>query len=131
MDFCFFYYVIICNSGFACILTRIQSCLGHVNWNKFLNNRNKICFLVLLILNNRNRTEPNWNQLVWTGFGFKFFKIIMSVWLIFSCENRTENDHPYHIICLSMSHGPTLENSLYVTSNAIVKGNIWQSKEPV
>jgi hypothetical protein len=26
--FCFFYYVVICNSGFACMLNRIQSCPG-------------------------------------------------------------------------------------------------------
>jgi hypothetical protein len=38
---------------FACILWvdlfSFQLCLGYVNWNKFLNNRNEICFLVLLV----------------------------------------------------------------------------------
>ena len=72
MGFCFFHYVIICDFGFACILNGIQqslacilngiqSCLGHVNWNKFLNNRNEICFWVLLVF---EQQKPNRNQLI-------------------------------------------------------------------
>ena len=38
------------------------------------------------------KTEPNRNQSVWTGFGFKILKLIMSVWFIFLCKNRTELD---------------------------------------
>jgi len=36
------------------------------------------------------KTEPNRNQSVWIGFGFKILKLIMSVWFIFLCKNRTE-----------------------------------------
>jgi hypothetical protein len=68
-----------------------QICLGHVNWNKFLNNRNEICFSVLSVFEQQksNRTKPkpvNLNRFRF-GFDFKFLKLIMSVWLIFSCKN--------------------------------------------
>ena len=50
----------------------------------------EICFRFYRFLNNKNRTEPNRNRSVRTGFGFKILKLIMSVWLIFLCKNRTE-----------------------------------------
>jgi hypothetical protein len=50
----------------------------------------RFSFRFYRFLNNKNRTEPNRNQLVWTGFGFKILKLIMSVWFIFLCKNQTE-----------------------------------------
>jgi hypothetical protein len=72
MGLCFFYYVVICNFGFVSILNRIQSCFGYVNWNKFSNNRNEICVLVLPIFKQQklNRTETNRFELV-SVFNFK------------------------------------------------------------
>jgi len=82
-------------SRFACSLWALSRSV-------FVNNRNwdllgvcghwapRFSFWFYRFLNNKNRTEPNRNQSVWTGFGFKILKLIMSVWFIFLCKNRTE-----------------------------------------
>ena len=86
-------------SRFACSLWALGRSV-------FVNNRNwdllvdllgvcgywapRFSFWFYRFLNNKNRTEPNRNQSVWTGFSFKILKLIMSVWFIFLCKNRTE-----------------------------------------
>jgi len=84
MGFCFFHYVVICDFDFTCILNGIQSCLGHVNWNKFLNSINMICFWVLPVL--EQQKPVGWNRFRF-DFDFKFYIIIILVWLIFLCKN--------------------------------------------
>jgi hypothetical protein len=82
-------------SRFACSLWALGRSV-------FVNNRNwdllgvcghwapRFSFWFYRFLNNKNRTEPKPVGLNRFRFGFKILKLIMSVWFIFLCKNRTE-----------------------------------------
>jgi len=88
--FCLLHYVVICNSGFACILNRIQSC----NLEQVLEQQKLVLLLGFIGF---STTETKLNRTKISQFEpvlvLNFFKKIISVLLIFSYKNRTENNH--------------------------------------